>query len=134
MKELRFLIVDDDVLTGRLIKNVVSEFGSCDQKSTGKDAVDSFKHAYNEGNPYDLVFLDILMPDMNGQMVLKTMREYEAELGDVGEKGCRIIMLSSSREPQDVIETYKNQCDGFITKPMTKNQVQQLLRQNQPKP
>jgi len=131
MRKLRCLIVDDDVITGRLLKNMVSEYGACDEVGTGKKAIDSFKRAWDEGNPYDLVFLDIMMPEMDGQMALRAMREYESTRADIGEKSCRIIIMTVSREPHDVVEAYKNQCDGFMTKPIAKFQVDKVILQGQ---
>ena len=60
---MRVLVIDDDESNRKLLKSMVAKMGECDTASNGKDALSAFKKAWEDWRPYDLVFLDILMPE-----------------------------------------------------------------------
>lgn len=124
----RFLIVDDDALSRFHLSSLLSESGDCDTVSNGREAIEAFSQAHGEGRPYDVVFLDVMMPGTDGQATLRAIRESEALLRDKNVPSCRVIMISSSRDPGDVVESFRNRCDGFLNKPISKEQVSTICR------
>ena len=129
MKKLRFLIADDETLTAKVLKNQVSKYGDCDQASNGREALEAFRLAFDGGRPYDMIFLDIMMPEMDGQSTLKAIREIEASQRHGRKTLCKIYMVTASHEPHDVLEAYKNQCDGFLTKPLMKQRIDDAVQE-----
>lgn len=129
VQNLRLLVVDDEVMMGLLLKKHTMEYGSTDVVTDGFKALKAFRIAYEEGKPYNLVFLDLMIPGMDGQAILKSMREYESSHHADRKADCRIIMITASREPYDVLEAYKNQCSDFLTKPLTWSTILAALQQ-----
>ena len=78
---MRVLVIDDDESNRKLLKSMVAKMGECDTASNGKEALSAFKKAWEDWQPYDLVFLDILMPEMDGCQVLNKIRELERKKG-----------------------------------------------------
>ena len=76
---LRILIVDDDLMGRRLLQRFLSPYGDCDTAADGKEALLVFRAAAEKGEPYDLICLDIVMPEMDGRTALKEMRAWEEE-------------------------------------------------------
>ncbi len=92
---MRILIVDDDADLGRLISNYLSSFGECEVAVNGQDAIESVKLAFEEAHPYDLICLDIMMPNLDGQAALKKIRDIEKEKGIRVGEGAKVIMITA---------------------------------------
>jgi two-component system chemotaxis response regulator CheY len=71
---MRVLVVEDDFISRKLLTTLLGHYGSCDVAVDGVEAVSAFKMALAEGAPYDLICLDIMMPNMDGQEALKEIR------------------------------------------------------------
>lgn len=127
-KQLRILVADDDIMIGVLLKDQAMEYGTTDLATNGRDALKAFRLAHEEGKPYDIVFLDLLMPGMDGQSTLEAMRTFESAHHPDRNTDCTIIMITASREPNDILEAYKNKCNGFLTKPVSWNTILDLLQ------
>ncbi len=78
---MRILIVEDDFTSRRLLQKILAPYGECDIAVDGKEALEAFTLAVREGRRYRLICLDIMMPEMDGQQVLKKIRQMEKELG-----------------------------------------------------
>ena len=76
----KILIVDDEEMEVDLIKRILGDTGYTSVSSTSKPQVVASLHAENN---YDLILLDLLMPDMDGFSVMEKLRP-TGELGRVG--------------------------------------------------
>ena len=63
---MKILLAEDDFVTRKFMASFLSKYGECDVTVDGMEAVDAFMLALEEGEPYDLVCLDIMMPVMDG--------------------------------------------------------------------
>jgi two-component system, chemotaxis family, chemotaxis protein CheY len=63
---MRCLIVEDDFVGRKLMQKYLSDYGECDVAVDGEEAVEAFRQAVENETPYDLICLDIMMPNMNG--------------------------------------------------------------------
>ncbi|MBF0474190.1 MAG: response regulator [Nitrospirae bacterium] len=125
---MKFLIVDDNYNNRILLQKMLSQYGDCDMAIDGKEAVDAFKMAMDDGQPYNLICLDIMMPEMNGQEALKVIREYERSKGIEKDNGVKIIMATALYTPQDLIEAFFNGgCNDYLTKPIKRAELLALL-------
>ena len=126
---MKILITDDDFTSRKMIQNAVSEFGSCDFAMDGKEAVYAFKLAMKEHEPYDLIFLDIMMPEMDGYEVLETIRNLESKRGIAGDDAVKIIMETALDDPKNIMDAFKSQCEAYITKPLDKRIIIEKMRE-----
>lgn len=109
---------------GALVQDILSPYGQCDKVEGGQDALDIFKQAHLNQQPYDLVFLDIVMPEMDGRQVLKQMRHLEQTWKISLKKATSIIMLSTIDTVESVIEAfYQGGCTAYLTKPVSKQKL-----------
>ena len=128
MKPIRMLIVEDEFLSRKLVIHFIQKFGTFDIAVNGVEAVEAIKQAYDTKNPYDVVFLDIMMPDKDGLSVLKDARDYEAEKGINPTEGIKIIMTTALGDAKSVMSAFRNQCEAYITKPYTEEAFTNQLR------
>lgn len=117
--QTRILVVEDDFTARRLITELLAGNGRVDVAVSGEEAVAAFGSALNRGDPYDLVFLDIELPGINGDEALARIRELE-EREDrwPGLKAARIVMTTSRSDSRTIVGAFKAQCDMYLVKPV----------------
>ena len=76
---MKILIAEDDFASRKFMLRFLSKYGECDVTVDGMEAVDAFLMALDGDEGYDLVCLDIMMPELDGYQVLKTIRDIEKE-------------------------------------------------------
>lgn len=115
---MKVLIVEDDYVSRRLMHIILSPYGACDTAENGREALEAFKEAKNKRDPYDLICLDIMMPEMDGHQVLKEIRciEQEEQKGD----HVKIIMTTALNDPQNIMMSFRQHCEDYLIKPVAK--------------
>lgn len=107
-RRLRFLIVDDDDLNRNMMELMLSPHGyelefACD----GAEALEAI-----QSRPFDLVFMDLVLPDMNGSDVTRLVREWEA-----GKRHLPIVAVTAYDMPGQPRELVQAGMDDYIFKP-----------------
>jgi two-component system chemotaxis response regulator CheY len=123
MKEkskLKILIVEDDFASFKILEEYLHEYGDCSVAVNGSEAVEVFKKASEEGKPYDLICLDILLPVMNGHLALEEICQIEQECGL---KRAKVIMTTAIDDTEDIIKAFKEGCKAYIVKPVTNEKL-----------
>lgn len=92
---MKILIVEDDKVCANMYKIELSKFGQCDIVNDGKTALKTFKEALENGKPYQLMILDIVLPDIDGGEVLKIVRGIEEEIGIAYLDKLRIVVATA---------------------------------------
>ena len=127
---MKILVVEDDFVSRRLLQKMLAEFGECDIAVDGEEAVRAFDLALQDGTPYELVCLDIMMPKMDGQEALKQIRNLEHDRGLTGKDEARIIMTTALDSPKNVIEAYyQGGCSSYLVKPIEKKKLIETLKE-----
>ncbi len=62
--------------------------------------------------------LDITLPDMDGSTVLAKMRTMERAAGVRGPDRAKIIMTTASDGRQDIVDSFRSECDAYLIKPI----------------
>lgn len=121
---MRILIVEDDFISRRILKEILSEYGSCDVVVDGHEAIQEFRMALSEQKPYDIIFLDIMMPNVDGLQALKQIRSIERERGIQPVHEVKIVMTTALDDPRTVIDAYyQGGADSYLVKPLTKAKI-----------
>jgi HD-like signal output (HDOD) protein/FixJ family two-component response regulator len=127
---MRILVVDDELVSREKMRRIMSGIGECDEATGGQSALDIFQKAIEEGSRYDLITLDISMPEMNGKEVLGKIREMERERGLARDDQVKVIMVTASTEKESIIACIKSGCNDYIMKPFSTDTVTRKLRDN----
>ena len=115
---MRILVVDDDAPNLKLLTDIASKMGECEGAGGGQEALSAFKKAWEDWRPFNLIFLDVLMPDLDGREVLLKIREIEKEKKVSEQHQVRVIMVTGVSEEETVMDCLRNGCDEFIVKPI----------------
>lgn len=118
MSDKKILIVDDEPHVIRLLSFMLKKEGY--EVATAENGELGVNRA-REIKP-DLMFLDVMMPKMNGHEVCRTVRA-DPELSDT-----RIVMLTASGQQADRDRGLSLGVDEFVTKPFSPRKISQLVK------
>lgn len=104
---MRILIADDDDGCRHLLRDILAPYGECILAENGSQALDLFRGAYNEETPFELVCLDIMMPDLDGQETLSQMRGIEKKLKVSTNDQSVIFMITALNSMQTVVSSFE---------------------------
>ena len=125
---MKILIVDDEIVSRMKMFKIMMNFGDCDEAEGGSEAIAAFIEAWQERAPYDLITLDISMPDMDGKKTLSRIRAIEKEREIPREKQVKIIMVTANSDTNNLLLSVNAGCDEFIVKPINRQRVIEKLR------
>lgn len=115
----RILLVEDNSNDIELTLSALSEYNLANEVEVVKDGVEALDYLYRrnafagrpEGHPC-VVLLDIKLPRVDGIEVLRTLKS------DQTMKMIPVVMMTSSREEKDLIESYRLGVNGYVVKPI----------------
>jgi len=125
---MKCLVVDDDGVSLNKMQKIIGEFGDCVLAESGKDAIVEFNHAWDQKLPFELISLDISMPDMSGIDVLIAIRNIEKEKGISKDRQCKVMMVTATADQDVVIGSVKAGCNTYIVKPFDRTRVVEKLK------
>jgi two-component system chemotaxis response regulator CheY len=126
---MKILIVDDDFTNRIILQEFLKTYGSYHLAVTGAEAVTAVKKAVEENDPYHLICLDIMMPEMDGQEALKEIRALENGAGIKPARRTKVLMITALDDARNVMEAFKSLCDGYLVKPLSKQNLLEKLRE-----
>lgn len=124
---MRLLIVDDDLANCQLIKHLVEPYGKPDIANNGDKAIQLFLEAHQEKDPYEVIFLDIMMPEKDGHQVLQEIREWEGKNLSYGKGEAKIVMVSALDSKDHILSSFKEGCEYFLVKPISRSKVLNVM-------
>lgn len=115
--KLHALVVDDNPMAREVLESMVCALGwQCDIASSGSEALYMMQDHADHSHPYDVVFMDWKMPEMNGLQTAKQIRKTHYE------SSAPIIIMVSAHGREALAETLlddQTTLDGFLVKPVT---------------
>ena len=115
---LKILVVDDDELNQRMMRVLLSREGhQVETASNGLEAVEIIK-----ARKFDIVFMDLQMPVMDGVEASRKIREWEN-----GDRQSFIVALTASYLPEKGQELFEAGIDNYISKPFELDHVHRML-------
>ena len=125
MKELNILLIEDNEGDILLTKEAFEESKIANRIQTIKDgraAIDYFESMTDQQQFPNLVLLDINLPKISGHDVLSFMRQSERF------KAIPVVMLSTSSAEKDILQSYQNNVNCYITKPIDIDEFIKAIR------
>ena len=111
---MKTLIIDDDASSRNIFKIYLEKFGKCDTASIGYEGINAYKEAFNAGEPYDLIVIDIILPDINGNEVFKMIRT-EENMNKIADYFRTKIILTTSLDDKENQRIKENLIKGMET-------------------
>lgn len=124
---MRILIAEDDFASRKMMQKFLSQFGDCDVTVDGAEAVEAFSMALEEEEPYDLICLDVMMPEMDGFQALREIRGIEIEAEISREDRVKVIMMTALGEAGESDEVLQLGYTTYAPKPVDLVKLKELL-------
>jgi two-component system chemotaxis response regulator CheY len=126
---VKCLIAEDHLLSRRILKELLSSQFDCDIAVNGQEAIDSFVLAHESKRPYDVIFMDIMMPVVDGLEALIRIRTIERKMEIPHGLAVKVIMTTALDDPHTVVKSF-NECeaDSYIVKPLSRHKLANELR------
>jgi len=124
---MRTLIVEDVHFLALILERMIEPYSKSDYASSGALAIEKYTKAFTKGKPYDLICLDLLLPEMDGFDVLRSVRHFENEFNLDASSRVKIVVISTFNDRKTVAKARKAGCDGYIAKPFRKDKVLEVL-------
>lgn len=126
MKDIHILLVEDNEGDIILTKEALSDAKIKNKISVARDGEAAIRFVNagltDEDQLPDLILLDINLPKVDGKEVLHYLKN------NVGLKKIPVVMLTTSSSELDVIDSYNNYANCFITKPVDFNKFFEVVR------
>lgn len=123
----RFLIIEDEPVIARLLEAFLQQFGHVDVATQGFQALRLFRTSLVR-EPYTVIFLDILMPVLDGVELLALFRQLEPELS-VERARTPVVVVSSLVDRAFVSDPgLRAACEGYLCKPVDLYELADMLR------
>jgi len=126
---MRMLIADDDQICCQVLAMHLALLGDCDTVGTGRGTIGAVTKAWDEGRPYGLVFLDILMPEGDGQEVLQQLRVLEKKRGIHGLDRLNVVMITSLDDRKQVMDAFRREAQAYLIKPVDATKLRKVLKE-----
>ena len=127
---MKILIAEDDFVSRKILNTQLTPLGKVDCAANGNEVFIAVKMAFEENQPYDLICLDIMMPEVDGIMALKKIRQLETQKGLSPETRSKIIMITALSDKNHVMAAALANCDGFLVKPIEKKRLFDEIRKH----
>ncbi len=124
---MRILIAEDDYVSRKFMIKFLSQYGDCDVTVDGMEAIEVFMMALDEKRYYDLVCLDIMMPEVDGIKALKTIRKLEVERGVPMENRAKIIMTTALNATDEIFDSFESGSEAYSVKPIDTEKFKDVM-------
>lgn len=124
--DMNILLVEDNDLDVEILKRCLKKLGTPGSLVRARDGIEALEilkkdvHTKVLPRPY-VILLDINMPRMNGHEFLATLRQDETL------KAARVIVFTTSDSKKDVRTAYQNNANGYIVKPNSSSELQDVI-------
>jgi two-component system, chemotaxis family, chemotaxis protein CheY len=115
---MKALVVDDDLTTRIVLQEILSRYAEVHSCFDGTEAVQACARALDQGAPYDLICMDLLMPAMHGLEALKLIRQAEARQGRRRPCAAKVIVTTAVEDTDSIHNAFRELCDAYLVKPI----------------
>jgi two-component system chemotaxis response regulator CheY len=122
---MKMLIADDDVATRTVLRRILEGYGEVHTCADGDEALQACRQALEVSQAYDLICLDLQMPNLDGLEALRRIRKEEHNHGC--EHASKIIIATASDDDSTVSAAFSQLCDAYIVKPIDPVELVNLL-------
>lgn len=125
---LRVLIVEDEPVNQHFLLLALRKHGDCLAVGTGEACLEACSKALDQGSPFDVVFLDIQLPGINGLKTLELLRALEDERGISEAARAQVIVTTVLDDHQTASRAFiQGHAASFLTKPFRSGQIEEEL-------
>lgn len=124
---MKALVVDDDLTTRIVLQEILSPYAEVQSCVDGTEAVQACTRALDQGQPYDLICLDLNMPVMGGLEALKLIRREEERHGRIRPRASKVVITTAADDHDSISLAFRELCDAYLVKPIDGTELLNLV-------
>ena len=124
---MKILIVDDEQISRKILMKKMAVLGTCVTVDSSKRALAELEVAAHNQEPFDLITLDVSMPEMDGRQMLQHIRRQEIQNKVPKANRVKILMVTARMNISTIKACIKMGCNGYLIKPVSRYQLFQNL-------
>ena len=126
---MKCMIVEDDMISGRVMGKMIAKHANFDTVADGRQALALFLEALESGSPYDLILMDIMMPEVDGLVSLQGMRQKEIAMKIPWSRRVKVIMTTALDDPRSMMKAlFEVDANSYLVKPIRLQKLEEELR------
>jgi len=131
MKKIKILIVEDEFLCLQVLQAYLnSEEFIVSSAGDGLEAIQMFRNALAGHTPYKIIFMDIMLPKLDGLKTLLQIRDFEKDHGVTEEHKAKVIITSAVNDRKTILQTVTlGRISSFLAKPIDRNKLSKVMAQ-----
>jgi len=115
---MKTLVIDTDRAIMDAVSAIFCKKGGCDWAEDGEKGLDMIKSAFKQGQPYDLIVLEIVLPEVSGYTIIKEVRNLELNMNISPIDEVKIIVLTYRSDEPTLLQAFRNGATGWVSKPI----------------
>ena len=125
---MRFLVVDDDPVTRLFVEEELSAHGEVTACQDGETALSAFGRALEREQPFGVIFVDIMMPGLDGHTTLERIRALEDAAGVPDMERTPAVMVTALEDKSHVTRAFfRGRAVEYLHKPVSAEKLAQVL-------
>ena len=125
---MKILLIDDEPIALKKMELMLTNVGHCDSAVNGIEATEHFVEAIDSGELYDIITIDIELPDVTGLELLNRFCQLEKKNNI---KPAKKIMVTAHSSVDYVVKA-RGKCDAFMVKPVRKDSFLSKIKELYP--
>ncbi|WP_031479880.1 response regulator [Maridesulfovibrio frigidus] len=131
---MRILVVEDNDACMVFLHETLTNIGgvsrvAIDSASTGEDGLQMYKTAESSDTPYELIFMDIMLPGIDGLQTLEEIRAYESNLQLTESQKVKVIMTTALDDSTKASRAFfQGGAISYMTKPITPGKILEEMK------
>ena len=127
---MKILLVEDELTSRRTLISFLHPIGEVDICVNGDIALNVAKKALENNQPYELIFLDIMISNLDGISTLKKIRQLETQHGVKEHAKSKVIMTSANTDKVVILKAAQAGCTSYMIKPIDKKRLYNEIRKH----
>lgn len=115
---MKTLIVEDEAVSCKILETILEDYCDVEIAVDADSAFEKFIEAHENEEPFNLLCLDVNMPNASGIDLLNEVRAFEESNGIVASDGVSVFMVTGDSDPQKIYASTSKGCTAYFTKPI----------------
>ena len=127
-KCIKILLVEDELTSRMVLNSFLQPIGEVDVVVNGNEALTAFEKAIENNQPYELIFLDIMLPELDGIETLEKIRQLETRYEVREDAKAKVIMTSANTDKDVILKSARAGCTSYLIKPIDQARLYNEIR------